>query len=153
MRIPVRLWAELGACLLLTLGETALAADAGTFEPLRGAWMVTGAEQSGKPFDAIKGGKLTITGEHFDLMTAAGNHLEGTLRLNNETSPRQIDFVLSTGPVWVGIYSVNATTFRLHYVEQEDGAKRPTVFATTTDTPGTVIVMKKADAAAAKPAA
>jgi hypothetical protein len=26
----------------------------------------------------------------------------------------QIDFVLSSGAVWIGIYTVNATTFRLN---------------------------------------
>lgn len=149
MRMSIRFLIRVAACMALALGVSAYAAESSPHEALRGTWTVTAAEQGGKPFDDIKGGKLTISGEKFDLVTAAGNHFDGTLRLKADSTPGQIDFVLSTGAVWIGIYTVNATTFRLNYVEQEGDARRPTAFATTADTPGTVIVMKKAQDAPA----
>ncbi len=112
--------------------------------PLQGTWTVTAAEQGGKPFDVIKGGVLTITGQSFELRTASGNALDGTLQVQPAASPQQLDFLLSTGAHWEAIYVQNCDIFRLNYVEQGDGVKRPAVFATTADTQGTVIVMRKA---------
>jgi uncharacterized protein (TIGR03067 family) len=138
-------------CVALLASPGSPAADAPVpvaFQPLQGSWVVSAAEQSGKPFDAIKGGRLTIQGETFDLETAAGTRLVGKLKLDAAVTPHHLDFLLSNGPVWLAIYSVSATTFRLNYVEDDNNTKRPTVFATTADTPGTVIVMRKADPAA-----
>lgn len=131
---------------LFCCGHWAQAADADATAvdaALQGTWVVTAAEQGGKPFDVIKGGRLQIAGNTFDLLTAAGNRFAGTLRTNSEANPRQIDFLLDTGVVWLGIYAHSGTVFRYNYVEGGDGAQRPTVFATTADTPGTVIVMRK----------
>lgn len=151
MRAFVRFLAVLATGLVLAAGVPAHAAETSAQGRLQGTWVVTAAEQGGKPFDDIKGGRLTISGEKFALTTAAGNQFEGTLRLRQDISPHQIDFVLNPSTVWIGIYTVNATTFRLNYVELEGDAKRPTAFATTADTLGTVIVMKKSeDAAGAK---
>ena len=143
-RLVFQILAVAVACVSL-----AQASVSDAFDALRGTWEVTAAEQGGKPFDAIKGGRLIVNGEKFELTTASGNHFDGTLRLKSDATPRQIDFVLSGGAVWIGIYTVSATTFRLNYVEQEGDAKRPMEFATTADTPGTVIVLKKVEAAAA----
>lgn len=112
---------------------------------IEGSWLVTAAEQGGKPFDAIKGGKLTIAGDTFQVTTAAGNHYSGKLRTRTDVSPRQLDFLLDNGPVWHAIYSVSGAVLRYIYVEADDGTPRPTVFATTADTPGTAIVMRRAD--------
>jgi len=111
---------------------------------LQGVWTVTAAEQRGRPFDVIKGGVLTIGDRSFALKTAAGNEFKGEIRIHQATTPRQLDFVhANNGPVWEAIYSVTDDVFRLNYVEAGGQDKRPTLFATSADTPGTVIVMRR----------
>ena len=104
---------------------------------------MTAAEQNGKPLDAIKGGVLTITDRSFALRTAAGNEFTGDLRINPATTPRQLDFVHANGTVWEAIYSADRDVFRLNYVEVDGRNKRPTLFATSSDTAGTVIVTRR----------
>jgi uncharacterized protein (TIGR03067 family) len=111
---------------------------------LQGVWTVTAAEQRGRPFDVIKGGVLTIAERVFVLRTAAGNEFKGVLRLNPSASPKQLDFVHDNdGPVWEAIYSVSEDVLRLNYVEADGREKRPALFATSSDSPGTVIVMRR----------
>ncbi len=59
------------------------------------------------------------------------------------TTPRQLDFVHANGTVWEAIYSADRDVFRLNYVEVDGRNKRPTLFATSSDTAGTVIVMRR----------
>jgi uncharacterized protein (TIGR03067 family) len=114
------------------------------FAKLQGSWTVTAAEQNGKPLDVIKGGVLTITDRNFALKTAAGNEFKGELRLNPMTSPKQLDFVHAGGTtVWEGIYTADGDAFRLNYVEAGGRDKRPTLFATSADSAGLVIVMRR----------
>jgi uncharacterized protein (TIGR03067 family) len=110
---------------------------------LQGGWQVVAAEQRGKPFDVIRGGALVITEKNFFLKTAAGNEFKGELRLNVSASPRQLDFVHADGKVWEAIYTVDDDAFRLNYVEAGGRDKRPTLFATSSESPGTVIVMNR----------
>ncbi len=126
-----------------TMAAIAQQPDETSFEPLQGSWTVRAAEQGGQPFDAIVGGQLRIDGSSFALRTATGNELNGILRLDDAASPMQIDFVLSEGDVWEGIYVASGDVLRLNYVEADDGLARPNVFATTADTPGTVIVLAR----------
>lgn len=111
---------------------------------LRGTWTVTAAEQGGKPFDTIKGGVLTIDKSSFQLRTASGNELAGEIRVDLKSSPKRLDFVLSTGAVWEAVYSTSGDFFRLNYVERGD-APRPKVLATAADTAGTLIVLRRFD--------
>jgi uncharacterized protein (TIGR03067 family) len=131
-----------------TCEETASAADLST---MQGNWIVTAAEQSGRPFDIIKGGLMTVAGDDFVIKTVAGNRFDGKVRLNADVAPKQIDFVLSTGALWEGIYSVSPSILRINRVESEDGISRPTVFATTADTPGLIMVMRRSEIAASDP--
>lgn len=121
-------------------------ASATAYAPLQGTWVVVAAEQGSKPFDAIKNGRLAISGETFNLETANGNHLDGRLKLNDAVKQNQLDFQLSNGELWIAVYTVDNTTFRLNYVESDGTAKRPTDFTTTANMSETVIVMRKADA-------
>ena len=106
--------------------------------------MVVAAEQRGKPFDAIRGGGLVIEGRTFFLKTAAGNEFKGEIRIDPTKSPKQLDFVHATGgAVWQAIYTVDEETFRLNYVEAGGRDPRPTLFATSSDSAGTVIVMNR----------
>ena len=112
-------------------------------QTLQGEWTVAAAEQRGRPFDVIVGGVLTITGDRFALLTAAGNEFEGQIRIDGTQSPGHLDFVHDDGVLWEAIYVAQPDFFRLNYVEADAGTARPTLFATTADTPGTVIVMQR----------
>lgn len=111
---------------------------------LQGTWIVAAAEQDGKPFDVIKGGKLVITGQRFDLATASGNRFSGELAIDAAANPKHLDFHLSNGETWLAIYSASDVQLRLNYVAATDGA-RPTQFATASGQPGTVIALRKSD--------
>lgn len=110
---------------------------------LQGGWMVVAAEQRGRPFDAIRGGALVIERQTFYLKTAAGNEFRGEIRVDPAQSPRHLDFVHDTGSTWNAIYTVDEETLRLIYVEADGRSQRPALFATASDTAGTLIVMTK----------
>ena len=128
--------------LLLHIGLATAQGD-DDLRTLQGEWTVAAAEQRGRPFDVIVGGLLTITGDRFALHTAAGNAFEGRIRVDATQSPRQLDFIHDDGLLWEAIYVVQPDFFRLNYVEADADTARPTMFATTADTPGTVIVMQR----------
>ena len=130
--------------LLLNPGlPSAQEADQDDLQTLRGEWTVAAAEQGGRPFDVIVGGVLTITGDRFTLVTATGNELAGEIRLDAAQSPRQLDFVHDDGLVWEAIYVAAPEFFRLNYVEASPETPRPTMFVTSSDIRGTVIVMER----------
>ena len=132
------------AALLPNLGApSAQEAGADDLRTLQGEWTVSAAEQGGRPFDVIVGGVLTITADRFALHTATGNELAGRLRLDAARTPRHLDFVHDDGLLWEAIYVAAPDFFRLNYVEADPGAPRPTMFATASDTPGTVIVLER----------
>ena len=129
---------------LLLLHPGAMAAQEAAeddLQTLQGEWTVAAAEQGGRPFDVIVGGVLTIADDRFALVTATGNELGGRIRLDAAPSPRHLDFVHDDGVRWEAIYAVEPDFFRLNYVEAAAETPRPTVFATSSDTPGTVIVL------------
>lgn len=133
------------ACCAATMTAAARQdAAAEEWRKLEGGWLVVAAEQRGKPFDVIRGGGLVIVDGTFALKTAAGNEFKGRLRIDATRSPKQLDFLHDKdGLVWEAIYSVTDDTFRLNYVEAGEGNRRPTLFATSADGAGTVIVMNR----------
>jgi uncharacterized protein (TIGR03067 family) len=144
MRIMTRRVAWLAAVLISAVSLIAQDQAADELEKLQGVWTVTAAEQRGRPFDAIKGGALTMAERSFVLKTAAGNEFTGEVRIHPSATPRQLDFVhADDGPVWEAIYSVTEDVLRLNYVEGGGSDKRPTLFATSADTAGTVIVLRR----------
>ena len=128
--------------LLLNVGFPS-AQDEDDRRTLQGEWTVAAAEQRGRPFDAIVGGTLTITDDRFELLTAAGNAFAGQIRIDATKSPRHLDFLHDDGLLWEAIYVAQPGFFRLNYVEADADTPRPTLFVTTADTPGTVIVMQR----------
>ena len=74
---------------------------------------------------------------------ATGNEFQGQIRIDAAQSPGHLDFVHDDGLLWEAIYVAQPDFFRLNYVEADAGTARPTLFATTADTPGTVIVMQR----------
>lgn len=136
-----------GVVILLCLSGLVRAAQdpiAEELQKLQGGWQVIAAEQRGKPFNAIRGGGLVIEGRTFFLRTAAGNEFRGDIRIDPTTAPKHLDFVhAGSGAIWNAIYSVDDETFRLNYVEGGGKDPRPTLFATSSDSAGTVIVMNR----------
>ena len=129
--------------LVLVFTSPALAQSTATSSPLQGRWVVTTAEHQGKPFDAIKGGVMTIAGDAFEVRTASGNVLKGTLKLDASKQPRQMDLLHADGGRWQAIYAVEGDSFRLNYVDMEGKEPRPTTFATSDATEATVIVLRR----------
>ena len=128
--------------LLLNVGFPAAQGE-DDIRTLQGEWTVAAAEQRGRPFDVIVGGVLTITDDRFELLTATGNAFEGQIRVDASKSPRELDFRHDDGLLWEAIYVAQPDFFRLNYVEADADTPRPTLFVTTADTPGTVIVMQR----------
>jgi uncharacterized protein (TIGR03067 family) len=111
--------------------------------PLQGRWVVTAAEHQGKPFEAIKGGVMTIAGDAFEVRTASGNMLKGTLKLDASKQPAHLDMVHADGERWEGIFAIEGDTFRMNYVEAGGKDVRPTTFTTNDATEATVIVLRR----------
>lgn len=134
------------SALALIISATAwIAAQQGPapLVPLQGRWVVTGAEHNGKPLDAIKGGVMTISGEAFEIRTASGNMLKGTLRLDPSTQPAQMDLLHADGEKWEAIYDVSGGTFRINYVEAGGKDARPSGFTTSEKTEESLVVMRR----------
>lgn len=113
------------------------------FTPLQGRWVVTGGEHNGKPLDAVKGGVMTVTGEAFEVRTASGNMLKGTLRVDPAQTPAHMDLLHADGETWEAIYEVSGDAFRLNYVEAGGKDKRPTAFTTSAATEESIITMRR----------
>lgn len=128
---------------LFVMAVSAQDRAADEWRKLQGAWTVTAGEQNGRPNDAIKSGTLTIADRAFTLRTAAGNEFTGELRINVAATPLQLDFIHANGAVWEGIYSVTGDAFRLNYVEAGARSARPKIFATSADTAGSIVVMRR----------
>ena len=135
------------SALALVIGMTvSVAAQQGSAaSPLQGRWVVTAAEHNGKPLDAIKGGVMTIAGEAFEVRTATGNMLKGTLRLDPSTRPAQMDLLHADGAKWEAIYDVSGEIFRINYVEAGGKDPRPSAFATSKKTEESLVVMRRQD--------
>lgn len=111
--------------------------------PLQGRWVVTAGEHNGKPLDAVKGGVMTVTGDAFEVRTASGNMLKGTLRVDATQKPAHMDLLHADGERWEAIYDVSGETFRLNYVEAGGKDPRPSAFATSATTEESIITMRR----------
>lgn len=126
------------AVLLLAVTSAQDAASA-----LQGRWVVVGAEHNGKPMTTLNGGVMTVTGTGFEIRTASGNMLKGTLRLDTSKTPFQMDMVHADGVRWEAIYEVTGDSFRLNYVEAGLKDPRPTTFATSEKTEESLIMLRR----------
>ena len=110
-------------------------------EGLQGRWVVLGGEHDGKPMDGIKGGIIVIAGTTFEIRTASGNMLKGTLRLDASKQPAQMDLVHADGKVWEAIYEVTGDKARLNYVEAGGADRRPEDFTTSDKTEASIVLL------------
>lgn len=111
--------------------------------PLQGRWVVTGGEHGGKPMDAIKGGVMTIAGNAFEIRTAGGSVLKGTLRLEASTTPFKMDLVHADGDIWEAVYETTPDTMRLNYVEKGGKDPRPVSFTTSEKTEESIVTLRR----------
>ena len=111
--------------------------------PLQGRWVVVDGEHNGKPMKTLNGGVMTVNGDAFEIRTASGNVLKGTLRLDATKKPLQMDMVHADGTVWEAIYETTGDTFRLNYVRKGDKDPRPATFRTSDKTEESLIVLQR----------
>ena len=136
------LWSAV-AIVVVFVAFDAYAQGAGALKPLQGRWVVTAGEHQGKPMDAIKGGVMTISGDAFEIRTASGNLLKGTLRLDVSKRPFHMDLLHADGDRWEAIYEVSGDMFRLNYVEVGGKDVRPGTFTTTDKTEASIVTLRR----------
>jgi uncharacterized protein (TIGR03067 family) len=86
---------------------------------------------------------MTIAGDGFEIRTASGNMLKGTLKLDPSKQPSLLDMVHADGERWEAIYAIEGDTFRLNYVEAGGKDSRPTTFTTSDTTEATIITLRR----------
>jgi uncharacterized protein (TIGR03067 family) len=127
------------ACVFPAVSLTAQDAAAS----LQGRWVVVDAEHNGKPMTGLNGGVMTVTGSAFEIRTASGNVLKGTLKVDATKKPAHMDLVHADGAVWEAVYETAGDTFRLNYVEKGQKDPRPASFKTSEETEESLIVLRR----------
>ena len=87
---------------------------------------------------------MTIAADGFEIRTASGNMLKGTLKLDPSKRPSQMDLLHADGARWEAIYALEGETLRLNYVEAGGKDARPSAFTTSDATEATVITLRRA---------
>jgi uncharacterized protein (TIGR03067 family) len=93
--------------------------------------------------DSIKGGVLTVAGNAFEVRTASGNMLKGTLRVDSSKRPFELDMLHSDGERWEAIYSVEGDVLKLNYVEAGGTDPRPKSFTTSEKTEESIVTLQR----------
>jgi uncharacterized protein (TIGR03067 family) len=127
--------------LLALAGASVVTQEASA--PLQGRWVVVDAEHNGKPMSGLNGGVMTVTGSAFEIRTASGNVLKGTLKLDATKKPAHMDLVHADGAIWEAVYETSGDTFRLNYVEKGEKDPRPASFKTSEKTEESLIVLRR----------
>lgn len=134
-------------CVVVLLTVSGARSDAQSPNPalkaLQGRWVVTAGEHNGKPMDAIKNGVMTVSGDGFEIRTASGNVLTGTLRVDPSKTPWRMDLTHADGTRWKAIYEVQGDTFRLNYVEMPGRDPRPSAFTTSEKTEESIVSLRR----------
>jgi uncharacterized protein (TIGR03067 family) len=129
--------------LTLTTGAAGTAFGQAAAAPLQGRWVVVDGEHNGKPMKGLNGGVMTVTGSAFEIRTASGTMLTGTLKLDASKKPAQMDLIHADGTVWEAVYETTGDTFRLNYVAKGEKDPRPTTFKTSGKTEESLIVLQR----------
>ena len=116
------------ALLLSVIAPPADAQDpAVALKMLQGRWIITSAQQQGKPIEGLRGGVLLIVGQTFEILPTTGTPMKGTLKVDPTKRPFQIDLTHGGG-AWEGIYEASVTGLRLAYVDAALEEERPASF-------------------------
>jgi len=111
---------------------------------LQGTWLVTTAERAGVPLAGVEDAKLTFGENSFELR-AGLSEIRGKIYVRATLSPRQIDFRLPDGTVWLGIYALTAKSLRVNFVVATATSQRPERFATSREVPATLLITRRAE--------
>jgi len=105
------------------------AVRADDLKAMEGKWKVETVEVGGKviEIEALKDLVVTITGDHYELMTADGPDA-GTIKLDETAKPKTMDATdtegSDVGKVIKAIYEISGDTMRVCYAIE--GGERPT---------------------------
>jgi uncharacterized protein (TIGR03067 family) len=91
----------------------------------------------------LNGGVMTVNGSAFEIRTASGTMLKGTLSLDAAKKPSHMDMVHADGLEWEAIYEVTGDTMRLNYVVKGEKDPRPAAFKTSEKTEESLIVLRR----------
>ena len=122
---------------------SALAQQADALAPLQGQWVVTAGEHNGESMDALNGGVMTIDGAAFEITTASGNVLAGTLEVEASMRPQHLDLLHADGTRWEAVFEVDGVVLRLNYVDASGLDPRPTGFKTLPTNEESLIVLRR----------
>ena len=122
---------------------TVLARQADALAPLQGRWVVTGGEHNAEPMNSLNGGVMAIDGAAFEITTASGNVLAGTLEVDASMRPHKVDLLHANGTRWAAVFEVDGATLRLNYVDASDVDPRPTGFKTLATNEESLIVLRR----------
>ena len=86
---------------------------------------------------------MSVVGEAFEIRTASGNILTGTLRPDASTPPFKMDLLHADGEVWEAVYETTADSSRLNYVEKGDKDPRPTSFTTSAKRKESIVTLRR----------
>jgi len=109
---------------------------------MQGDWMVAELVANGdKVSDSdLASLKLKMTGNEFAVDGPEGQQ-QGTLKLNDRTSPKGLDVTTSSGDEVPAIYELTADTLRVCYAP--NGGSRPTEFKSPEGSGITLITFKR----------
>ena len=84
-------------------------------DQLQGTWVAQSLERGGQADPNAKGDTLTIQGDKFTIKMKDGE-VKGTLKVEADKTPRQIEFMITEGPqqgTALGIYAVEGDELKL----------------------------------------
>jgi RNA polymerase sigma factor (sigma-70 family) len=113
-------------------------------EKILGTWDYVSVETKGEnlPQKEIKGARMIFAAEgKFTAINSKGEK-KGTYKLDPAKKPREITTTNDDGKKHLGIYKLDGDTLTI-CMHQEDGAARPTEFATSKDTKLVLVVLKR----------
>jgi RNA polymerase sigma factor (sigma-70 family) len=113
-------------------------------EKILGTWAYVSVEANGKKVpEAVKDARLTFAAESkFTAINRKGEKMGGTYKLDPARKPKQITTTNDKGKTHLGIYKLEGDTLTI-CIHQEDGADRPTEFATKKGTKIVLVVLER----------
>lgn len=136
-------WLPLGAVIVCLLPSAfAQSMVPAQLLELQGTWIVTDAQRAGAVLQTVRGAKLTFGEDSFELR-AGLSEIRGKIYVRAGLSPKQIDFRLPDGTVWLGIYAVTAKSLRVNFVVATATSQRPELFDSSSATPSTLLITRR----------
>ncbi len=114
---------------------------------LQGAWQTVSVEVDGAPVPAYqyRDARLVVTGDRFVLanpLPDAGQHVEGSLRLDPTRTPKELDIRLDSGQAFHEVYELEGDTLRVCYPVR--GGPRPAALKTAPGSGLSLVVYRRA---------